>query len=103
MTLTNLLAISTALFALGTVMFLTRKNSIALLMGIELLMNAAALNFVAFSYYSPSLNHPLDGQVFALFIIMVAVAEAVVALGIAIAVYKEYAHVDADQLTELQG
>jgi len=103
MTLHSLLAVSTALFALGTVMFLSRKNSIAILMGIELIMNAAALNFVAFGYFSPARNNLLDGQVFALFIIMVAVAEAVVALGIAIAVYKEYNHVQADRLNQLEG
>lgn len=103
MSLTTILAVSTALFALGTVMFISRKNSIAILMGIELLMNAAALNFMGFSYYSPAKDHPLDGQIFALFIILIAAAEAVVALGIAIAVYKEYAHVQADRLNQLEG
>ena len=103
MTLDSILAVSAALFALGTIMFLSRKNSIAILMGIELMMNAAALNFMGFAYYSPSRDNPLDGQVFALFIIMVAVAEAVVAMGIAISIYKEYNHVQADQLNELQG
>ncbi|MDT8447923.1 MAG: NADH-quinone oxidoreductase subunit NuoK [bacterium] len=103
MSLTLILAASTALFALGTVMFISRKNSIAILMGVELLMNAAALNFMGFSYYSPAKDHPLDGQIFALFIILIAAAEAVVALGIAIAVYKEYAHVQADQLNQLEG
>jgi len=103
MTLNSLLAISTLLFALGTLMFMTRRNSIAILMGIELIMNAAALNFMAFAYFSPSKSSILDGQVFALFIIMIAVAEAVVALGIAISVYKEYSHVQADELTDLHG
>ncbi|OGG97270.1 MAG: hypothetical protein A2508_06330 [Candidatus Lambdaproteobacteria bacterium RIFOXYD12_FULL_49_8] len=103
MSLSLVLAISAGLFALGTMMFVVKKNLIAILMGVELLMNAAALNFMGFSYYSPAKGHPLDGQVFALFVILIAAAEAVVALGIAIAVYKEFGHVSADKLSQLEG
>ena len=103
MTLTGLLIGSAALFALGALTFVSRKNTIAILMGIELMMNAAAINFVAFSYYSPSKAAALDGQIFALFIILIAAAEVVVALGIALAVYKQYNHVQADQLVKLNG
>ena len=103
MSLSLVLAFSAALFALGSLMFVIKRNLIAILMGVELLMNAAAINFMGFSYYAPSKAHPLDGQIFALFIILIAAAEAVVALGIAIAVYKEYAHVQADKLTQLEG
>lgn len=103
MTLTAYLIASAALFCLGLVMFVSKRNSIAILMGVELIMNAAALNFMAFSFYSPSASRALDGQIFAIFIILLAAAEAVVALAIAIAVYKKYKHVQADQLSSLEG
>ena len=103
MGLTSYLVVSAGLFALGMVMFISKKNTIAILMGVELVLNAAALNFMAFSYYTPSKGNQLDGQVFAIFIIILAAAEAVVALGIAIAAYKEYKHVNADQLVSLKG
>ena len=103
MTLDAYLIVSASLFALGLVMFTGKRNTIAILMGVELIMNAAALNFVAFSFYTPSRGNQLDGQIFAIFIILIAAAEAVVALGIAMAAYKQYKHVQADELTQLQG
>ena len=103
MGLTSYLMVSAGLFALGMVMFISKKNTIAILMGVELVLNAAALNFMAFAYYTPSKGNQLDGQVFAIFIIILAAAEAVVALGIAIAAYKEYKHVQADELVSLKG
>ena len=103
MTLQAYLILSAILFSLGAVMFVSKKNTIAILMGVELIMNAAALNFVAFAYFTPSKASQLDGQIFAIFIILLAAAEAVVALGIALAVYKAYRHVQADQLVDLKG
>ena len=103
MTLDGYLTVSAALFALGLIMFLSKKNSIAILMGVELILNAAALNFVAFSHFTPSLESQLDGQIFAIFIILLAAAEAVVALAIALAVFQKHKHVRADKLTELHG
>ncbi len=103
MTLQAVLTLSAMLFALGLVTFVSKRNSIAILMGVEMVLNAAALNFVAFSYYTPSKAAQLDGQVFAIFIILLAAAEAVVALGIALAVYKQYRHVRADELVQLNG
>lgn len=103
MSLTGYLVVSAALFVLGVVMFISKKNTIAILMGVELVMNAAALNFMAFSFFTPSANNALDGQVFAIFIILIAAAEAVVALAIALAVYKQYKHVRADKLVSLNG
>lgn len=103
MSLEGYLAVSAALFTLGIVMYVSRRNSIAILMGVELILNAAALNFVAFSRFLPSQASQLDGQIFAIFIILMAAAEAVVALAIVMAVYKEFRHVKADNLTRLKG
>ncbi len=103
MSLNYMLILSALLFTLGLVAFVSRKNTIAILFGVEMILNAAALNFVAFSHYSPSSGSQLDGQIFAIFIIILAAAEAVVALGIVISVYKEKAHIQASELTDLRG
>jgi NADH-quinone oxidoreductase subunit K len=103
MSLENYLAVSAALFTLGIISFISRKNSIAILMGVELILNAAALNFVAFSRFSKSAASQMDGQVFAIFIILMAAAEAVVALAIALAVYTEFKEIRADKLNQLKG
>ncbi len=103
MSLEGYLAVSVALFTLGIIMFISRKNSIAILMGVELMLNAAALNFVAFSRFIPSKAPHLDGQIFAIFIILMAAAEAVVALAIALTVYKELKEIRADKLATLNG
>lgn len=103
MILEGYLAVSAALFCLGIVMYISRKNAIAILMGVELVLNAAALNFVAFARFSKSSASQLDGQIFAMFIILMAAAEAVVALAIALSVYKEFKQVRADKLINLHG
>ncbi len=103
MSLTGYLVVSAALFTLGMILYITRKNTIAILMGVEFILNAAALNFVAFSRFTPSQSSQLDGQVFAVFIILMAAAEAVVALAIALSVYKELKSIQADKLTNLSG
>lgn len=103
MSLEGYLAVSAALFTLGIVMFISRKNAIAILMGVELILNAAALNFVAFSHFIPSRASQLDGQIFAIFIILMAAAEAVVALAIALVVYREYGEILADRFNRLRG
>jgi len=103
MSLESYLAVSAALFTLGIITYISRRNSIAILMGVELILNAAALNFVAFSRFSKSATSQLDGQVFAIFIILMAAAEAVVALAIALTVYKEFKEIRADKLNRLQG
>lgn len=103
MNLEGYLAVSAALFTLGMVMFISRKNTIAILMGVELILNAAALNFVAFARFTPSQGSQLDGQVFAIFIILMAAAEAVVALAIALIVYRQFNEIQADKLASLRG
>jgi len=103
MILEGYLTVSAVLFAMGLVMFISRRNSVAILMAVELIINAAAINFVAFSRFVPSAEARLDGQIFAIFIIILATAEAVVALAIVLALYKEKKHIQADQLVGLHG
>ncbi|MCP4757446.1 MAG: NADH-quinone oxidoreductase subunit NuoK [Proteobacteria bacterium] len=103
MSLGGYLAVAAALFTLGIVMYISRKNSIAILMGVELILNGAALNFVAFAKFTPSQASQLDGQIFAIFIILLAAAEAVVALAIVLSVYRELKQIMADKLVSLKG
>ena len=94
------LAVSAVLFVCGVVCMATKRNAIGILMGVELVLNGANLNLVAFSRFS-SLG--LDGQVMSLFVIVLAAAEAAVALAIVLAFYNNHMTVDVDQATELQG
>lgn len=99
--LDSYLLISAILFVLGTYTVLTRRNLLAMLMGIELILNACALNFVAFSRFRA--EHFIDGQVFTLFIIVLAAAEALVAFAIAVSVYKNFKAIKADEANQLRG
>lgn len=78
-------AVSAALFALGIVTIIVRRNVLYVLMGIEMILNAANINFVAFSRYA---GNRLDGQMFAIFVIILAAAEAAVALAIVLNVFQ---------------
>jgi NADH-quinone oxidoreductase subunit K len=94
------LTVSGLLFALGLYCLITRRNAVAILMGVELVLNAALLNMVAFS----RLGHAgLDGQVFALFGIVLAAAEAVVALALVLQLYRAFRSVDTSETTDLKG
>jgi NADH-quinone oxidoreductase subunit K len=77
MNLYSYLIISLVLFVVGLVVMIARKNIVAILLGIELILNASALNFVAYSRY---VTNNLDGHIFSLFIIVIAAAEAAVGL-----------------------
>jgi NADH-quinone oxidoreductase subunit K len=94
------LAISTILFVLGVIAVLARKNIIAILLGLELILNAAALNFVTYTRFS---NNNIDGHVFALFIIIVAAAEAAVGLAIVLRFFQIRETIHVDDATQLQG
>ena len=83
--LTNYLFISAILFSLGLFGVMTRRNGIAVLMGVELILNAANINFVAFSRFG---GMDLSGHIFSLFVIVLAAAEAAVALAIIITIYN---------------
>ncbi len=98
--LTHYLVISAALFSLGMMGVLTRKNAVNVLMGIELILNSANLNLVAFSRYS---SGNLSGQIFAIFVIVIAAAEAAVALAIVLSMYRILKSVNLDKADTLKG
>ncbi len=101
MTLQMWLLFSLLLFCIGLYAVLARRNLIAILIGIELLLNAASINFLAFNYFvSPD---PVVGQIVVLFIIGLAAAEAAIALSIILAVYRQRASIDVAGLEELRG
>jgi NADH-quinone oxidoreductase subunit K len=97
--LNHYLVISAALFAIGLLTVSTRKNAVAVLMGVELILNAASLNFVAFSHY---VHGAIAGQVFSVFIIVLAAAEACIALAIVLAIFRHFRAIDADQTSTLR-
>jgi NADH-quinone oxidoreductase subunit K len=98
--LSHYLVISAALFSLGLMAVLTRKNAVNVLMGVELILNSANINLVAFSRFS-SAN--LDGQLFAIFVIVIAAAEAAVALAIVLSMYRLLKSVNLDKADTLKG
>lgn len=100
LSLPHFLIVSAALFCLGLVCIITRRNSIAVLIGIELILNAAGLNFVAFSRYG---NFGIEGPAFSLFIIVLAAAEAVIALAMVFTLQRKFKTVDVDRTDRLRG
>ena len=99
--LQSYLVISSVLFSLGIFGIVTRRNAIAILMGIELILNSANINFVAFNRFGGM--HKLDGHIFTIFVIVLAAAEAAVALAIIINLFKNVGSVDVDQANTLKG
>ncbi|HZQ47575.1 MAG TPA: NADH-quinone oxidoreductase subunit NuoK [Verrucomicrobiae bacterium] len=96
------LILSTLLFAVGLAGALTRRNAILVLVGIELMLNAANLNFIAFWRYSPN-PEALTGIMFVIFSIAVAAAEAAVGLALIIAIYRHYKTINLDKIDSLKG
>ena len=96
--LNNYLIIAAALFSVGLFGVITRRNGIAVLMGVELILNSANLNFVAFSRFG-GMN--LDGHVFALVVIVLAAAEAAVALAIVINIYNNLNTINVDEASSM--
>ncbi len=97
--LTHFLVISVVLFSLGIYAVITRKNAIMVLMGIELILNSANINFVAFAKFG---NFGIQGQIFALFVIILAAAEAAVALAIVLNIYKNFTNINVDEIDSLK-
>jgi len=97
--LPHFLVVSAILFCLGILALTIRRNAILMLMGIELILNAANLNFVAFSRFQ---GFRLDGHVAALFVIVLAAAEAAVALAIVLHIFKTSNTVEADRINALK-
>lgn len=100
-TLEQVLIVGGVLFALGMYIALAKRNAIAVLMGIELMLNAVNLTFIAFARFAES-PRPLDGHVFAIFVITVAAAEAAVALALVVAVYRHRDTIDVDRINVLR-
>ncbi len=95
----NYLIIGAALFSIGLAVAVTKRNAILVLMGIELMLNAVNLNHIAFSQYDPD---RLQGQMFALFVMVIAAAEITVALAIILKIYDYFKNIDLDGVSELK-
>jgi len=95
------LCVAAILLNLGVFAVITRKNAVAILMGIELILNSANINFIAFNRFGDF--KILDGHIFSIFVIVLAAAEAAVALAIIINLFKNTATVQANEATELKG
>jgi NADH:ubiquinone oxidoreductase subunit K len=89
------------LFTCGVCCLMTKRNAIGVLMGVELILNGATINFVAFAHFNPTFE--IEGQIFALFVIALAAAEAAVALAIALNFYNNHDSIDVDRAEELKG
>jgi NADH:ubiquinone oxidoreductase subunit K len=97
--LNQFLLLGAALFAIGVYGVIARRNGVAVLMSIELILNAVNINLIAFS----AMHGDLSGQVFALFVIAVAAAEVGVGLAIVLAIYRNRRSVDLDELDLMRG
>jgi NADH-quinone oxidoreductase subunit K len=102
MSLQHYLIVSALLFSVGLGGVLTRRNAILVLIGVELMLNAANLNFIAFWRYGPN-PELLTGVIFVIFSIGIAAAEAAVGLALIIAVYRHYRTIRLDRIDSLKG
>lgn len=103
-TVSHFLVVGAVLFVLGALCMATKRNVLGVLMGIELVLNGANINFIAFgSSYLREQNLGLDGQMIALFVIVLAAAEAAVALAIALNFYNNHTTIDVDKADDLKG
>jgi len=101
LTLTHFLILGAFLFTCGVLCIATKRNAIGILMGVELVLNAANVNFVALARFSPTFQ--LEGQIFALMVIVLAAGEAAVALAIILNFYNNHSTVDVDKAEDLKG
>ena len=99
--LEHVLVVGAMLFAIGLYMALSKRNAVGILMGVEIMLNAVNVTLLGFSRFIES-PRPLDGQVFATFVITIAAAEAAVALALAVAVYKHRETVNIDEIDLLR-
>ncbi|MBX3044319.1 MAG: NADH-quinone oxidoreductase subunit NuoK [Candidatus Kapabacteria bacterium] len=97
--LNHYLIISAILFALGLFGIITRKNAIMVLMSMELILNSANINFIAFAKYG-GMN--FDGHIAAMFVIVLAAAEVAVALAIVLNIYHNFRHVNIDEVSSMK-
>jgi NADH-quinone oxidoreductase subunit K len=97
--LTHFLILGAIVFCLGLYGIITRKNAVMVLMGLELVLNSANINFVAFAKYG-GMN--IEGHVAAIFVILLAACEAAVALAIILNIYQNYKHVNVDEIDKMK-
>ena len=97
--LPHFLIVAALLFELGLICVLTRRNAIGLLMGVELILNSANLNFIAFGRF---VENGVTGQVFALFVMVLAAAEAAIAMAIVLAIYRSLKNIDVNLTVNLK-
>ncbi len=100
--ITHYIILSSALFCVGLAGVLSRRNAIVVLIGIELMLNAGNLNFIAFWRFGPN-PQPLAGVMFAIFSIAIAAAEAAVGLALIMAMYRHFKTTNLDKLSSLKG
>ncbi len=98
--LVHYLVISAILFSLGLYSIISRKHAVMVLMGLELVLNAANINFIAFAKYG-GMN--MEGHIAAIFVIILAAAEAAIALAIILNIYQNFKHVNVDEVDNLKG
>ena len=93
--LPHFLIVGAVLFAFGVVTVVTRRNAVGILMGVELILNAANVNFIAFNHFVDPAH--LTGQVFSIFVIVLAAAEAAVGLAIVLAIFQTFRTIDVQE------
>jgi NADH-quinone oxidoreductase subunit K len=93
------LVVAAVLFSLGVVCVLSRRNAIGLLMGVELILNSANINLIAFARF---VENGISGQIFCLFVIVLAAAEAAIAMGIVLAIYRSTKNIDVNLTVSLK-
>ena len=98
--LQHYLVLSAIIFGLGLFCVITRRNALGILMGIELILNSANVNYVAFARYGGA---TYDGQIFAIFVIMLAAAEAAIGLAIVLGIYQTFQTIDVEATETLRG
>lgn len=98
--LEHFLIVGLVVFLCGVFTVLTRRNAIGVLMGVELILNSANINYIAFSRYG---GGGYDGQVFSVFVIMLAAAEAAIGLAIVLGIYRQFETIDVEATDTLRG
>jgi NADH-quinone oxidoreductase subunit K len=100
LSVSHFVVLSAVLFCIGLFCVVTRRNALGILMGIELILNSANINYVAFGRYGGT---SYDGQVFAIFVIMLAAAEAAIGLAIILGIYQTFETIDVEATDRLRG
>src|SRR5262245_4009679 len=98
--LNHFLVVGLAVFLCGIFTVLTRRNAIGVLMGVELILNSANINYIAFSRFG---SGGYEGQIFAIFVIMLAAAEAAIGLAIVLGIYRQFETIDVESVDTLRG